>query len=357
MRILVRAPNWIGDQVLAFPFFYFLRKAFPGAHIASACVPWVEGLQFRNLVDEVITLPRPARAGFFSKLKNMDAGALLARARGPWDFGISLPNSFSAAWFLKRAGALRRRGYGVEGRGILLSEPVGWDPDPDRHRAQAYVDLLAPDFKSRRPVKEFWDQTPANELDDPVKGEMSMFDAVAAWPCDDILEPPKSPYWVLAPGATADSRRWGLERFARLAKIISQQTGLEGVIVGGPAEARASVELSEDPSLRLTDCVAHCPVQGLWKIFGGAKFTVTNESGLSHVAALCGSPVQIVCGAADPKRTRPLGPGRVRVVFNPVDCWPCERNICTEPPAGQLRCLRGIEPDAVWEEIKSVARV
>ena len=26
-KLLVRAPNWIGDQVLAFPFFHYLRKA------------------------------------------------------------------------------------------------------------------------------------------------------------------------------------------------------------------------------------------------------------------------------------------------------------------------------------------
>ena len=54
--ILVRAPNWIGDQVLAFPFFHHLRKAYPKAHIAAVCVPWVENVQFKTLVDEVIVL-------------------------------------------------------------------------------------------------------------------------------------------------------------------------------------------------------------------------------------------------------------------------------------------------------------
>lgn len=49
-KILVRAPNWIGDQILAYPFFHHLRAGYPGAQITAVCQPWVASVQFRHLV-------------------------------------------------------------------------------------------------------------------------------------------------------------------------------------------------------------------------------------------------------------------------------------------------------------------
>lgn len=351
--ILVRAPNWIGDQVLAFPFFHYLRKAYPKAHIASVCVPWVEDVQYRTLVDEVITLERPPETGWLDKFRAIDRQALEIRRKREWEMGISLPNSFSAAWLVYRAGARTRIGYRNEGRGLLLND--GRDlPDETfgiHHRAQAYVDLLPEGARPSRSVKEFWGVLPDNELDEPIPGELKEFDADRHWP-GERLEIPKGHYWVLAPGATADSRRWPVEYFIQLARSIAKQTNLTGVIVGGPKEAPLAERLCQFEELRLIDRTASGPVPGLARLFKNAAFTVTNESGLAHVASFCGSFTQIVCGAADPRRTKPLGPGLVQVSLNSVECWPCERNVCSQPVERHIQCLKGIKPESVWEEIK-----
>ncbi len=352
--ILVRAPNWIGDQVLAFPFFYYLRRAYPRAKIAAVCVPWVADVQFRTLVDEVIPLekPRPG-AGIFEKFRHLD---LLAKKIGEgreWDLGISLPNSFSSAWLLSRAKAKNRRGYAAEGRGWLLTEKVEV-PDETfgvHHRAQAYVDLLPADVRPKRPVREFWGVLPENELDEPIPGELAAFDADRYWPSKRLAKP-EGLYWVLAPGATADSRRWPLDYFIALARKVAEATNLTGVIVGGPKEAPLAERLCQFEELRLRDFTARGPIPGLTEIFRNAEFTVTNESGLAHVASFCGSFTQIVCGAADPRRTKPTGPGLVQVSLNSVECWPCEKNECFQPAEKQIQCLKGIKPETVWEEIR-----
>lgn len=352
--ILVRSPNWIGDQVLAFPFFYALRKAYPSARIAAICVPWVVDIQFRTLVDEVIPLAKPrAGSGLLEKFRHLDAEAKRVGARGPWDLAISLPNSFSSAWLLYRAGAKIRRGYAAEGRGWLLNEKL---PVPDEHfgihhRAQAYADLLPEAERLKRPVREFWGVLPENELDEPIAGELRRFDADRYWPAERIARP-RGPYWILAPGATADSRRWPLDYFIALARKIAEATNLTGVIVGGPKEAPLAERLRQFEELRLVDYTARGPIPGLTDLFAGAEFTVTNESGLAHVASFCGSFTQIVCGAADPRRTKPTGPGLVQVSLNSVECWPCERNDCSQPAERRIQCLKGIKPETVWEEIR-----
>jgi heptosyltransferase-2 len=352
--ILVRSPNWIGDQVLAFPFFYSLRQAYPGARIAAVCVPWVEQVQYQGLVDEVIVLERPRPgAGWLEKFRSLSDQADRIAKRGEWELGISLPNSFSAAWLLHRARVKRRRGYGAEGRSILLNEAVKAPEERFgiHHRAQAYVDLLPEDVRPDRPVKEFWGIPAENDLDDPIPGVVSSFDADRYWPKARIA-PPSRPYWVLAPGATADSRRWPLEYFIALARKIAAETDLEGVIVGGPKEAPLAERMLQFEELRLKDYTARGPVSGLVDVFRNARFTVTNESGLAHVASFCGSFTQIVCGAADPRRTKPTGPGGVQVSLNSVDCWPCEKNVCAQEGERQIQCLKGIKPDTVWEEIR-----
>ncbi|MCM2322264.1 MAG: glycosyltransferase family 9 protein [Oligoflexia bacterium] len=362
VRILVRAPNWIGDQVLAYPFYHLLRRAYPRARISVACVPWVEAVQFRNLIDEVLVLPRVLRPGWLGRIEALEeAGRLLKRA-GPWDLGISLPNSFSAAWQLFRSGARSRRGYDVDGRGLLLNAKTPWAVGAELHRAEAYVKLLPEAGADAARVMEFWGVPPENDLDPGVPGVVSRFDWQNAWPGVEQVEPPASEYWVLAPGTTAESRRWPMERFASLARSLAEETGAVGVVVGGPAEAPLADQLCGDRSLRLIDRTARGPVSGLARLFAGAKFSVCNDSGLAHIAALCGSPVAIVWGGGDPKRTRPLGPGRVRMVFNPIECWPCERNQCVRPGAGagagvaKVGCLAGIQPEAILKEIGNALR-
>ncbi len=352
--ILVRAPNWIGDQVLAFPFFYYLRRAYPKAKITSVCVPWVADIQFRTLVDEIVPLekPRPG-SSFFEKFQHLNSESKRVGALAEWDLGISLPNSFSAAWLLYRAGAKQRRGFSSEGRGILLNEKL---PMPDErfgihHRAQAYIDLLPEAARPKRDVREFWGVLPENELDETIPGEFVGFDADRFWPGPRIAKP-KGLYWILAPGATADSRRWPLDYFIGLARKISEATNLTGIIIGGPKEAPLAARLCQFEELRLVDYTARGPIPGLTDLFAGAEFTVTNESGLAHVASFCGSFTQIVCGAADPRRTKPTGPGLVQVSLNSVECWPCERNVCSQAPDKQIQCLKGIKPETVWEEIR-----
>lgn len=352
--------------MLAFPFFYYLRKQFPKAHITSVCLPWVRDLQFRTLVDEVIILKKPTQPRLLDKLKVLEDTAANIRARGPYDLGISLPDSISSAWFLFRSGVRRRRGYSADGRGLLLNEAIPLSK-MRIHRAQSYVNLLPPSEQRRFSVQDFWGISPENELDEPILGELKSFDSTRFWPLSVLREeaheknevedrfepvhPPQGDYWILAPGATADSRRWPLEYFLSLSRQIAKETRWPCVIVGGPQEAPIAERLCRESDVHFIDLTARGAVPALSQVFKHAKFTVSNESGLAHVASLCGSMVQIVCGAADPRRTQPLGPGKIQVTVNPIDCWPCEKNVCLNPPERKIQCLKGIHPETVWEEI------
>jgi len=362
-KILIRSPNWIGDQILSYPFFYHLRKAYPKSQIAVSCVPWVRDVQFRNLINEVYVLPRPENPSLLAKWKALELGAEALRKEGPWDLGICLPNSFSSAWLLYRAKVARRRGYSADGRGFLLHESLPWTKgDPISmgkqvsHRSEAYAQLLPREIQPIPNAQEFWGVYPLNELDPKIPGVLNTFEVEKEWPQgpdSNVMSPPAEKYWVLAPGTTAESRRWPASQFATLARRVADETGWTGVIVGGAAEGEVAKSLTENSSLKLLDWTAKGVVTSYSKIFQQAQFTVCNDSGLAHLASLCGSSVYVVWGAGNPKRTEPIGPGKVNVIMNPVECWPCESNICSQVPQKRLGCLKGISADDVWKEIKA----
>jgi heptosyltransferase-2 len=330
-RILVRSPNWIGDQVMAYPFFLELRKRFPHAWIAAICTEWVKDIQYKGLVDQVYVVPKKKGDSLITSAKNIYSFSKQIKSQGPWDLGISLPNSFGAALILKWSGVVLRRGYDTDVRGLLLNQKVIWNPTHGIHRAQAYLNLLA--------------------SEGVVELETPDFDPIRYWPEIEPIEPPKEPYFIVAPGATADSRRWSTPQFAELISLITTKHGFKAIIVGGNAEKEIAAKLFRQ-GIQIEDYTGRGWVSAHWKLFKSAKFTICNESGLAHVASLCGSKVQIICGAADPRRTQPIGPGRVQVKVNPVECWPCEKNVCQWQDERKNMCLKGISAADILEEVE-----
>lgn len=359
--ILVRSPDSIGDQILAYPFFHYLREIYPSARITVICAPWVQSVQFRNLVDDVLTLVWPRSASFFDRWDAIEKSARMLRQAGPWDLGVLLPHSFSSALLFFRAGVKVRRGYAGDLRGILLNSALPWDPNLKIHRAESYVRLLkglgptGEESYLNRPIFEFWGTSirgRTQELDLDIPRVVSRFEIERAWSNVETLDPPSGPYWVLAPGSRAESRRWPLERFASFAKEVAGEKGWKGIIVGGAGEMEMAQRLTADPSLNLMDWTGRGSPASFSALFRKAMFTLCNDSAYAHVAALCGSPVEVIWGAGGVSESQPLGPGRVQIRLNPVECWPCRKNQCIQVPERKLECLKGIPADDVWSEVK-----
>lgn len=339
-RILVRAPNWIGDQIMAYAFFVELRKIYPHAWIAVVCTEWVKDIQFRGLIDEIFVLPKIKKTLPHSFKTIRRIGKEIS-VKGLWDLGILLPNSFGSALLFHFAGVKAVRGYQTDLRGIFLHQKIRWNPDPSIHRSDAYLNLL----RVEKP-----------ELSD-ARNYFAKFDPLKQWPETIPLEVPSDRYVIIAPGATADSRRWSALNFSRLIQEIHDRWGYRSVIVGGPSEKKIAEEMLR-LQLPILDYTAKGPVSALWKLFKNSYFVVTNESGLAHVASLCGARVQIVCGAADPKRTKPVGPGLVNVTVNAaVPCWPCEKNLCQFTDQRKNQCHEGITAVRVIQDIQGSAHV
>src|SRR4051812_13506641 len=112
-RLVIRAPNWLGDAVMALPAIGAVRDAFPDTTITIAAVASVAPL-FEELTaarqDEILVV-----AG-----ENETASLRSAQ----FETALLLPNSFRAAWAARRAGIPERWGYAGSFRTSMLTRAV-----------------------------------------------------------------------------------------------------------------------------------------------------------------------------------------------------------------------------------------
>ena len=141
MKVLVVAPSWIGDTILAQPLLTLLRQRSPKARIEVLAAAWSAALLDRMAeVDAVID--NPFAHGEFNFSARRSLGRRLASA--DFDAAYVLPNSWKSAlvpWF---AGIPRRIGYRGEARYLLLNERHRLDAGAHPRLVERYAALAGP---------------------------------------------------------------------------------------------------------------------------------------------------------------------------------------------------------------------
>src|SRR4051812_2419439 len=118
-RIVVRAPNWIGDQVMAIPFYQALRELYPDAEISLFGVPAVLALPLPVTFVQRLAL---VRAGGSTPWRFWKQSRALRSHR--FDLAITLTASLSSALLLRAAGIGQRVGFAETAARWLLTNPV-----------------------------------------------------------------------------------------------------------------------------------------------------------------------------------------------------------------------------------------
>jgi len=331
-RVLLRAPNWLGDAVLAIPAMAAVRRLFPGGHLTIAAQPSVAGI-FREETpitpDDVLELSGSSR------------DVVRAIAGGRFDLGILFPNSFRSAWQLRRAGVPARWGYATSGRGFLLTKRAPPPRAADApHQSDYYRQLVAG-----------LGAVPGRELPRlaPTVGSQVRVDALLR----DAHVPEGAPLVVLAPGAAYGSaKQWPPDRMAAVAARLVRERHAACVIVGAAHDRDASRAIESwlranaaDAALRVFDLVGRTPLGPLVALAARAAVFVSNDSGAMHVAAAAGRPVVAIFGPTNERATGPLGAHDV--ITESVFCRPCMLRDC---PIDH-RCMTRITVDRVADVV------
>ncbi|MSO30949.1 MAG: lipopolysaccharide heptosyltransferase II [Acidobacteria bacterium] len=338
--VLVVAPNWLGDTVMALPAISDVRRRFPSARLVVAARRAVADIfHLVPFVDELVTLQWSGR-WWQRRLLAADAGRL--RQLGA-DLAILLPNSFAAAWLAKGAAIPDRWGYGSDMRTRLLSRVVR-RPKDGLHQGAYYQYLTRALGIESGPLE------PALTIPEHAA-------AAARHQLRDRGWDGARPVIVFAPGAAyGAAKRWMPQYVARVATDLVRQRQATCVMVGSRGDGSTARDvmhaIEADAMPHVIDMTGQTTIETLAGVLRIATACVSNDSGAMHMTAAVGTPLVALFGPTREYETAPLTRAgrRAEVLVHPVWCRPCMLREC---PIDH-RCMTGITPDRVFGTVTSL---
>ena len=327
MKILVVAPSWIGDTILAQPLLTLLKQRNPAARIEVLAANWSAPLLARMAeIDAVVV--NPFGHGDFCFGARRRLGRRLAGA--DFSHAYVLPNSWKSALIPFFAGIPRRIGYQGESRYLLLNERHRLDAVRHPQLVQRYAALAGP--------------LPAT-LPPPCLRSSPEQQQAARRALNLSLD--TAPV-IFCPGAEyGPAKRWPARHFAELARLIATPRNPVWLI-GSDKDVAVGDEIAAAADGAALNLCGRSTLEQAIDLIATARFVVSNDSGLMHVAAALERPLVALYGSSSPGYTPPLSP-QATIVSRNLSCSPCFKREC---PLVHFDCMNGILPQQVAELIR-----
>jgi heptosyltransferase-2 len=325
VKIVIRAPNWLGDAVMALPAMEAIRRALPEAFVTVAAIPSVAPIfeeQTSARQDSLVTLS--------------DRRTEIRQLRGGgFDTILLLPNSFRTAWTARRAGIPERWGFAVNMRTPLLTKHVPL-PRTDVHQSTYYLELVR---GLGIPAEERLPKIAVTARTATRAAKLLEAAGVAAT---------ASPIVGFAPGAAyGHAKRWPPSRVMDVIVRLTRERGATCVLLGAPSDRDAGreIESSLPSDVRAINLIGRTDLREFAGVLARCRAFVSNDSGGMHLAAAMGVPVTAIFGPTDERVTAPLG--EHDVLIHQVFCRPCMLRDC---PIDH-RCMKRIDVDSVLTSV------
>ncbi len=327
MKIVVRAPNWIGDAILSLPALYSLRKNYPDAEIWVAVSEWTGGIFAPlDLIQGTISLSNR------SSFKSVALDAHKLKEYG-FDIGILFTNSFGSALLFFLAKIPHRWGYARDGRHLLITKRVRTHPLESRgHHIYYYLKLLS---------KLGLETTPPL-LDYPMREEDKR---KASDTLRSLGAHPHKPITTMSPGAAfGPAKRWPADHFAELAGLLQTHFDAEILLIGTDTDTKIAESIASSLKKKPIILTGKTTIPQLAGVIGQSALFISNDTGPMHLANALKVPVIALFGPTDPQITGPYQSPST-VFKNEVPCWPCSYRECPF----EHQCMTQISPLKVYE--------
>jgi len=363
-KILIIAPSWVGDAVMAQPLLRRLREQYPDAVIDAFAPAWVAPvMECMPEIRRVVI--NPLAHGEFSLKLRWKLGRALRQDR--YDHAIILPNSLKSALIPFFAGIPLRTGFKGEMRFGLVNNI--------RQLDKQALPLMVERFAA---LAEHSDTPLRRPLENP---RLVTNKAQIQTTLNKLGLAPKKPVIAFCVGAEyGPAKRWPTLHFAELACMLADE-GHEIWLLGSHKDTEIGAEIEqiyfkctsrlpplppagegwgessplkevsgERGSSSLRNLCGQTDLAEAIDLLAVAKLAVVNDSGLMHIAAALDKPMIALFGSSSPGFTPPLS-DKARIVSLNLPCSPCFKRVC---PLGHFDCMMKLTPTQVFKEISAI---
>ena len=334
--VLIVAPSWVGDMVMAQSLFKVLKAQNPDCAIDVLAPGWTLALLERmpEVRDGIEMSPG------HGQLQLMARRRLGISLRGSgYQQAILLPNSFKSALVPYWARIPKRTGFVGEMRQWLLTDARKLDRQRLPQTVQRFVSLGLPD--GAQPGEGV--PQPAL-LTDNDNGHAALQRLG--------LETGQRPLLALCPGAEfGPAKKWPEAYYAEVARSWLEK-GWQVWLFGSANDAAVCERINALAGGACENLAGQTRLEDAIDLLGMASFVVSNDSGLMHVAAALQRPMVAIYGSSDPGFTPPLAE-TARIERLGLDCSPCFKREC---PLGHLDCLNKLLPERVIASMEKVMK-
>jgi heptosyltransferase-2 len=336
-RILVIAPNWIGDAVMSQPLLAAIKASYPNAAIDVLVTPWVAPV-YRACSEVTELIEADLRHGQLQWGLRRALAAQIKKRN--YTSCYVLPNSLKSALIPWLANIPLRIGYQGELRRFLLTKTKANSPKTRRTpMVEHYANLCAPSGNLNTTINPPYLVPMASALES-ARARLQAADIQT-----DALV-------VLCPGAEyGPSKRWPAAHFVVLAQsILNAKPTASVVLLGSPSDRAISdaiVSSTASQSRTFNWCGATSLDEAI-AIISLCSKVVSNDSGLMHIAAALQVPQVAIFGSSDPSHTPPNS-AKASIISLHLPCSPCHQREC---PLGHLNCLNQISPERVFAALQ-----
>lgn len=323
--ILIIRPGGIGDAVLLLPAIKALKRKFPDCRIDILC-------EKRNA--EIFSLSKEIHNAY---LYDRDLG--LFRCLGnKYDAVIDTEQWHRLSAVIARlAGARIRIGFATNERENLFTYGIPYSHDD--HEVHSFLRLLEP-LTGTTP--EFLLGEPF--IDDLDVGGQALLSGFSKG-SDRIVS--------IFPGASVVERRWGGERFGKVARVLSDK-GYTVLILGSSGDG-ADAEKIKSHAGECIDLTGKTALRDVAVLLSRSALLVTADSGIMHIAYGLGTPTVSLFGSGIEEKWAPRG-GKNRIITKRLPCSPCTKFGYTPRCTRNVECLSSISVDEVVEAIELLVK-
>jgi len=260
----------LGDLLVSLPSIQLLRRMFPAHSLSLVCrTEYGQLLKRTGVVDAVLAVEDRRWLPLF------EDGSLLPGPFRHWLAGFDIV----FGWFEERSA--RRIAPKVLSLGFAGERLIVYDPESRISISRYFFDRTSKTLGGGpQPKVTFEDcgRLPALKSERPRSGT----------PGEG--EPPAGlkDFVIVHPGSGSGAKCWPLENFLAVIAVLHQE-GIPGLLVTGEAEKRMEEKILKvdfPPGWSWLRCP---PLPVLAELFGRASLYLGNDSGVTHLAAVCGT--------------------------------------------------------------------